>query len=360
MYEYLGNNLNSHNKPNNHGTIESLGLESAKKCLQNLDVDFYHDEPIDTRNSNEVLSQARRKKTVQKLRKPLLHVSLQAWNKTEKLLFKEVKQHRINPESIHSWEIARDSLKIYGKAVDVYPHLPPLRHLSSESPSPEAVCVYSQQLAPNQLAKAISTFLGALRQKYNQKDKKVIGFVSIQFHYTNQMLLQLLSHIEQNFIFSYFKVIDDHLFMPLQRAYTTAAKLDCHSVALMAAQHLFPSSTDIAKNITQQVIELYPKKLSDSGYLNNKKVTISSIRDVEIFQVYLWVCADKGKIAAMQQKLFSLCVMLYPTLKVSWEKIRQMLHLLGQVISERLNIEQANTLIPYFQMRKAYVFSGSI
>jgi hypothetical protein len=148
--------------------------------------------------------------------------------------------------------------------------------------------------------------------------------------------------------------------MPLQRVYTAAAKLDCHSVVLMAVQHLLPNSTYIAKNITQKVIELYSAYLSYSGYLNNAKVTISSIRDVEMFQVYLWVCADKGNIAAIQQELFPFCVMLYPTLKVSWEIIRQMLHLLGSKISERLNTEQANTLMPCFQVRKAYVFSGSI
>ena len=84
----------------------------------------------------------------------------------------------------------------------------------------------------------------------------------------------------------------------------------------------------------------------------------SSIRDVEMFQVYLWVCADKGNISAIQQELFPLCVMLYPILKVSWEIIREMLHLLGQEISERLNTKQANTLMPYFQVMKAYVFSA--
>ena len=49
MYEHLENNLNSYKKPNLNGTIESLGMQWAKKYLHNLD-DFPDDEPMDTQN----------------------------------------------------------------------------------------------------------------------------------------------------------------------------------------------------------------------------------------------------------------------------------------------------------------------
>ena len=358
MYGYLENNLSSDEEPVNNGTVEFLGMQWAKKYLQNLNIDFQNCESIDTKNFNQVLSQTGREKTAQKLRESLGNVSLRAWNKTETLLFKEVKRHRIKSELIDPWEIARDSFEIYEKALNVYTQQAPLRQLSmvmklarqQKSLSSKALSIYSKQLAPNQLAKAISPAVGALRKKYTQQDPRVIGVVSMQFHYTGQMLLELLSDEEQSLISGYFKVIDDHLYMPLQRAYNAAAKLDSDSVALIAVQKLLPSSTHIAKSITRRVIELYPTYRSYSGRLNNKKVAISSIRDVEMFQVYLWVCALEGNITAIQQELFPLCVMLYPTLKVSWEIIRQMLHLLGQEISEHLNTEQANTLMPYFQV----------
>lgn len=358
MYKYLENNFNSHKKPINNGTVESLGLQWAKKYLQNLDVDFHDGASSDTQDLDKVISQAGREITAQKLRGSMRNVSLQAWNKTEKLLSEEVKKHRIKPELIDPWEIAGDSFKIYEKAIDVYTNFAPSRKPSmvikltakQESRSSGVPFRYTEHLAPNQLTKAISSSLGALRRKYTQQDPLVIGFASMQFHFTSQMLLQLLSHTEQKLLNNYFKVIDDHLYMPLQRAYTAAAKHECDSLALSAVQHLLPHSTNIAKSITQKVIKLYPTYRSYSGKLNHQKVITSSIRDVEMFQVYLWVCALEGNISAIQQELFPLCVMLYPTLKVSWEIIRQMLHLLGQEISERLNTEQANTLMPYFQV----------
>ncbi|MGB6301290.1 MAG: hypothetical protein WBF90_34635 [Rivularia sp. (in: cyanobacteria)] len=357
MYKYL-KNLNSYKKPINNGTVESLGLQWAKKKLQNIDVDFHDGESSDAQELDRFMSQAGREITAQKLRGSMRSVSLQAWNKTEKLLSKEVKRHRIKPELIDPWEITEDSFKIYEKALDVYTNFAPPRKPSmvvkllakEESLSSDVSLRYTEQLAPNQLTKAISSPLGALRRKYTQQDPKVIGFASMQFHFTSQMLLQSLSLTEQKLLNNYFKVIDDHLYMPLQRAYTAAAKHEYDSLALSVVQHLLPISTDIAKSITQKVIKLYPTYRSYSGNLNHKKVITSSIRDVEIFQIYLWVCTLEGNISAIQQELFPLCVMLYPTLKVSWEIIRQMLHLLGIVISERLNTEQANTLMPYFQV----------
>jgi hypothetical protein len=76
---------------------------------------------------------------------------------------------------------------------------------------------------------------------------------------------------------------------------------------------------------------------------------VSSIRDVEMFQVYLWICVLENSIAAIQQELFPLCVMLYPPLKVRWELVRQMLHLLGNELQTRLTPPQQALFMPYFQ-----------
>ncbi|HEY9295634.1 MAG TPA: hypothetical protein VIQ31_04530, partial [Phormidium sp.] len=86
-----------------------------------------------------------------------------------------------------------------------------------------------------------------------------------------------------------------------------------------------------------------------TGNLKNPVVKTASIRDVEMFQVYLWVCVLENNISAIQQELFPLCVMVYPTLKVRWELVRQMINLLGKEIDNRLGREQQQLFIPYFQ-----------
>jgi hypothetical protein len=288
----------------------------------------------------------------------LRSVSAKAWNKTEALLSAEIKRHHVDANLINPWQVTGDSFGIYQKTLSVYTQQATLRplslvmKLSSEGNSlgEQALSVYTSQVAPSQLARVISADIGAMRHKYTSADPRVIGFVSMQFHYTSLHLLQTLDPLEQELVGAYFKVIDDHLYMPLQRAYNAAANHDYQSPALRTVQQLLPVSTEIAQKISQRVIELHPNYYSLSGRLSDPIVKISSVRDVEMFQVYLWVCALEGNIAAIQQELFPLCVMLYPGLKVHWELVRLMLHLLGQEIQTRLTHQQAQTLMPYFQV----------
>jgi hypothetical protein len=346
---------------------EPLAQQWAKKYLQNLLVDTYiqeHDQPL---NLSEIVSPAGRKKTAQKIMASLRSVSAKAWNKTEELLADQIIQHRIDFNIINPWEISGDCYQIYQKALDVYTQSAVNRPLAfvmklaekDHQIYQEALEVYTEQVAPNELAKVIGADLGAMRKKYTIIDPRAIGFVSMQFHYTGQMLIAPLEGFERSLIGAYFKVIDDHLYMPLQRAYLAAAKHDYNSPVISAVQTLLPASTEIAKKVSKRIIEIFPKYETMSGMLTDEVVRTSSIRDVEMFQVYLWVCALEGSISAIQEELFPLCVMLYPTLKVKWELIRQMLHLLRFEIQDHLTVVQANTLMPYFQVLSS-LFSSEV
>jgi hypothetical protein len=171
------------------------------------------------------------------------------------------------------------------------------------------------------------------------------------------MLLEPLSALEpcltttrcaSTLVGAYFKVIDDHLYMPLQRIYTAAAIHDYDYHALSPVQQLL-HSIQIAKNLFQKIVEIYAISRFYIALLSDSAVKSSSIQDVKMFQVYFWVCALQ-EISAIQQESFRLSVMLYLTLKVQCKLIRQMLHLLGQEIRDRLTPKQAHTLMPYFQV----------
>lgn len=353
----INNNFTPVAHTENKKNVESLAQQWAKRYVQNLQVNQSNSDSYTPLNLSDAVSSQGRKKTAQKIMEALRSASAKSWNKTEALLSTEVTRHGIDANIINPWEIAADSFQIYQKTLNVYTQQAVSRPLSlimkladaSNTLDQQALEVHTEQVAPSQLATVIGKDMGAIRNKYTSLDSRLIGFVSMQFHYTSQMLIQLLEPIEQSLVGAYFKVIDDHLYMPLQRAYEAAARHNYNSVALSAVQQLLPVSTQIAQNICQKIIEIYPNYQSMSGNLSNPVVRISSIRDVEMFQVYLWVCTLEGNIAAIQQELFPLCVMLYPKLKVHWELIRQMLHFLGQEIQTHLTPAQAKTLMPYFQ-----------
>lgn len=365
--EVLSNNLEPVSSRESKGVVESLAQQWAKKYFQSLQVDTKVREDFDTQNLSHLISPAGRERTALKITTSLRSASAKAWNKTEALLSAEVNRHRIDPQAINPWEIAADSFKIYQKVLNVYTQQATSRPLSlvmklAQADNPlyeQALEIYTEQVAPSQLARVIGGDIGAMRKKYTSQDPRVIGFVSMQFHYTSQMLMESLEPVERSLVGAYFKVIDDHLYMPLQRAYEAAANHNYDSVVVSAVQKLLPVSTQIAKKICQRVTELYPNYRSMSGILSEPVVKTSSIRDVEMFQVYLWVCALEGSVTAIQEELFPLCVMLYPTLKVHWEIIRQMLHLLGQELQVYLTPAEANTVMPYFQTLW-YMFSPEV
>ena len=294
-------------------SIKELSKLWAKRYIQNL-------VELDPASSgrDEIASQ---------LFGNLRSASARAWMTTENLLSREIKRHKINSKLIDPWEISKDAYYIYEKALSAY----------------------AENVIPRRLSVQISADLGGIRNKWTNLDPRVISFVSMQFHHTGRELISDLPQKDQFLLSEYFKVIDDHLYMPLQRAYEAAAKEDYNSPRLNLVQQLLPISGKISQDICKRVIDLYPDYQSASGLLSKPSVRVSSLRDVEMFQVYLWVCVLEGDTAAIQEELFPLCLMLYPTLNVSWELVRQMLHLMGQRIHAELSAKQAATLQPYMQ-----------
>ncbi|WP_225887000.1 hypothetical protein [Nodosilinea nodulosa] len=238
-------------------------------------------------------------------------MSARAWNKTEILLSHEIRRHQISPDLIDPWTIAKDVHQVYEKALTAY----------------------AQGVAPQRFSVAASKQLGAIRQTHTAIDPRVIGFVSMQFHYCGQMLLAEVPEAEQPMLQAYFKVVDDLLYMPLHRAYTAAAGYDYHDPRLEAVRMALPATSRIAHTIVNQVIDLCSDYASYSGPLSSPVVHTSSVRDVEMFQIYLWTCVLENSISAIAQELFPLCLMLYPTLKVNWGLVRLMVNLLDQELS---------------------------
>ncbi|MEM9452123.1 MAG: hypothetical protein AAGA75_26840 [Cyanobacteria bacterium P01_E01_bin.6] len=247
-----------------------------------------------------------RASVAQTLHQSLRAISAQAWNKTENLLAEEVIRHQLQPDMIDPWAIAGDVFHIFDKAFDSY----------------------ALAMSPERFAVNVAPELGSIRAKFTAVDPRVIGFVSMQFHYTGQLLLEILEPKEKDVLQLYFKAIDDHLYMPLQRAYDAAASYPYASSELNVVRTLLPESSSIAQRVVAKVLLAFPDHQCYSGPLKTSNVMASSIRDAEMFQTYLWVCLLEKNISVVQQELFPLCVMLYPTFNVRWDLVRYMLKLL--------------------------------
>ncbi len=330
-------------------SLQHLAQLWAKKYVSDL-----ASEPIAAGHMPDItacLTRAGRLQTAEKLQAALRYASAQAWSETETLLAVQVQRHGIDTAAIDPWQIAADIRYLFERTLSTYAHL----HVSPygiaipiEEDGKRVTCEGSTEIpSPARLSVEISKDVGLVRQRHTSTDPRVLGFASMQFHFSGQLLLDLLSPVERVLVGAYFKVIDDHLYMPLQRAYDAAAELEYNDPRLQAVRQLLPHLTDIARHICQQTIERYPHYECYSGALADARVRTSTVRDVEMFQVYLGLCLLENSIAAAQEELFPLCVMLYPPLQVRWSLIRDMLVMLGQAFETYLGSQHYGALQPY-------------
>jgi hypothetical protein len=299
--------------------IPSLSQLWAKRYIRDL---RQRDQALTTLDHSQL-----RLDVTQKLTDRLRSISAQAWNKTETLLAHEIRRHQISSHLIDPWTVSKDVHRVYAAVLDAY----------------------ANQLAPQQFSVQASKHLGKIRATHTAIDPRVIGFVSMQFHYCGQLLCQEAPDGERQALQRYFKVVDDLLYMPLHRAYQAAADYDYHDPRLDAVRRALPASHRIAHRIVDKVAGYCPDYVTHTGPLNSPTVRVSSVRDVEMFQIYLWTCVLERNIAAITQELFPLCVMLYPTLKVRWGLVRLMINLLDEELTNCLSSGHTRYYEPHYQ-----------
>lgn len=309
------------------GKVLSLAALWAKNYFVSVTTRYDAEQARQADSLKEITSKEGRLYTADKLKANLSLASAQAWSMTESLLTDELRRHGINSDLINPWQIAADSHKLFHKALDAY----------------------GERVTPRRLSVLVGAAFGQVRAHYTAQDPRAIGFVSMQFHYTGQALLESVSTGERLLLEPYFKVMDDHLYMPLRAAYEAAADHSPDSPVLQAVQRLLPQSTKIAHAVCRQVARQHPGYQSYSGALTTPVVRTSSIRDVEMFQVYLCLCALQDSIQAVQRELFPLCVMLYPRLNVKWRLVQEMLQAIGWEMHDRLPANDVAAFLPYLR-----------
>ncbi len=330
-------------------SIPTLANIWAKKYIQNLQPESPKQD-IKSDNLEEILSSERRAATAANLLQSLRFSSAQAWAKTESLLMGQLQSHGISADLIDPWQIATDSRFLLEQALQVYTENAETRlvELDWHSNGQDVRLTSHTQLPTiGHLSVAIAQSVGKIRKKYTSVDPRAIGFVSMQFHYSAQLLLDSLPPLEKMMVNSYFKVIDDHLYMPLQRCYEAAGDLEYDDIALESVRHLLTLTSEIARQVSQKTLIMYSDYQCHSGVLSSPQIRISSLRDIEMFQVYLCLCALEKNIFSIQQELFPLCIMLYPPLKVSWELVRTLLRLLSQEMHSYLDEQHVQEFSPY-------------
>lgn len=252
---------------------------------------------------------------------------------------------------------------VYEQVLEIYQQQPPLSLPNSFSAAErsylEALEVsddffsqwakYAVRLTKvEQLSRELQPSIQQLREQYLLVDKnRALGFLSTQFHFSTTNILHQLQLAEQLLLSPYFKFVEEQVCIPWQRVCAAAAGHPRGSRRLTLVQQLLPASGEIAINVHRRASQIYPNHHSRRGKLNHPGVQASTIRDIEMFQAYLWLCVLERSMAAVENELIPLCALVFPSINVQWELVESIIPLLVDEFQARVDPHQMHLLRTY-------------
>jgi Phycobilisome protein len=259
-------------------------------------------------------------------------VSADAWSKTEALLKDEVERYGMDSSLIDPWAIVGDSYALFEQAIE---------HYAKQGASGPAL----RSLIP-----VIAKRCSQLRQSWSKQDARVLGFVSMHVHYTGKMLLERMPMPERSKFEPYVRFLEEQLYLPLQELYQAAAQSSVSPATLRAVQCLLPLTSKIARRVVKRIANRHSQYQSYSGHLTSRQVHASSLRDVEMFLLYLGLSSLQGNTDLVEQRLFPICNLLYPRLHVTWDLVQEMLDEIAWELHHRLLPDDMMQIAPYLRM----------
>ncbi|NJP12604.1 MAG: hypothetical protein HC866_26665 [Leptolyngbyaceae cyanobacterium RU_5_1] len=251
--------------------------------------------------------------------------------------------------------IADASFKIYTQLVDLYqqnllnaafvPAAEPLISALRPEPKPLKLAIASNI---DRLSSALEPVLLEFQQEHSQlKDWRTLGFLTTQINFCNQWITDKLTPIEQVLLSPYLTFIEEQVAHPWQRVCAAAARHPADSLVLALAEQMIPMSGEIADAAYSALTRLLPNHRSRRGMLTNPGVTHSCIRDLKMFQVYLWLCVLEESLVPVEEELVRLCVMVLPSVGVQWEMTELWTQVLTDEVIRRIEPSRRKHVLPY-------------
>ncbi|MBV9385596.1 MAG: hypothetical protein JOZ78_04110 [Chroococcidiopsidaceae cyanobacterium CP_BM_ER_R8_30] len=255
--------------------------------------------------------------------------------------------------------LAQNSFRIYQKLVKIYAQHSPTttsRTTAQLISRASAVALGSKRSSLSwwglptvvQLYSALEPILMEFQeQQLASRDWRTVGFLTTQLNFSNKLLLKQLSSPEQFLLSPYFKFIEEQVAIPWLRVCAAAAKHQIGSPVLVLAEKMLLACEEIAATVYHHLTQLFPEHRSRRGGLSHSDVAHSVLRDLVMFQVYIWLCVLEERLVPIEQELLSLYVMVMTGLEVKWELTQQGIQLLTDEILSHLESSQQHLLLPY-------------
>ena len=336
--------------------VERLTKLWTERYIPDLSPSSLFPDPWSYNELFELASPKGRASTIAKLQPSLVDLNCQMAG----ILAKDLYEYIPNVVDLNeARQLSQYTYQAYLKILEVYQHS---SGITTEKTSMLLAMGADSELSVwgipdiEKLAKKLQPVLLELQEQHvRSKDWRSLGFMTTLFNFSNKLLLYKLTPLEQVLINPYFKFVEEQVAIPWERVCAAAAKHQVDSAALTLVEQMLPESNHIAQAVYKRMTQLAPNYRSPRGGLTSSGVAHSCIRDLNMFQAYLWLCVLEESMKPIEQELVALCVMVLESVGVSWELIALWIPLLTDEIISRVTPEQRSFLQPYIQgMQQAF------
>ncbi|ARV59721.1 hypothetical protein BZZ01_14735 [Nostocales cyanobacterium HT-58-2] len=211
--------------------------------------------------------------------------------------------------------------------------------------------------AIEEVAYALEPILMVFQEQHiASRDWRALGFMTTQLNFSNKLILKKLTPSEKILLTPYLKFVEEQVAIPWQRVCAAAVKHELDSAMLALVQQMLPISQDIAQSVYYQLGELLPNHRSRRGGLSDPEVRHSCLRDLNMFQAYIWLSLLEESTVPLEKELLPLCQMVVQGVNIPWEMTEKWCQLLADEMLSRVDPEHQNLLLPYIQAMKQIFF----
>ncbi|NEQ53205.1 MAG: hypothetical protein F6K11_24225, partial [Leptolyngbya sp. SIO3F4] len=246
---------------------------------------------------------------------------------------------------IDSWELQNLSVqiyKIYKTLISCYaesfvfsPIVQYLYTIDSEESQLEVAALVIPKF--ESLLRSVTPMLRELKAIYfSSINQHLVGFMTTHIYFTRYRILNHLTVEETIWLSPYLQLLDELICMPWQHICSVATTINKQADAIALVKRMMPKVNSISALTYQKALQRFPNHISSQGRIQSTPVQYSSLRDLSMFQAYIWLCVLENSSSMIERNLLPICVQVFPLTKVSWELVTFAIQTITNIIQEQL------------------------
>ncbi len=237
---------------------------------------------------------------------------------------------------VHLYEIYETLIEYYEKSFIFSPILDYLHIIESEHGQLQAAELIIPKFETLMLT--IGPLLRELKAVYfSSINRHLLGFMITHMQFIQRLILSHLDLNEIIWVAPYLQVLDELICMPWQNICSIASNISHNPGAISLAKRMMPKVDSISAITYRKVLQTFPHHISSQGRIQSKAVQRSSIRDLNMFQCYIWLCILEDSVSVIKTKLLPVCLQAFSLTNVRWELVIFALETLIDNIEQHLD-----------------------